>query len=297
MAKLDLQARACLVYVRVRNPSFKKTSKTLASEVEQDHGAAEGALGAVVRLVPEVYLKPLAKHAQRLRRIVEFHSAPWAAAGVRILPYSKIPAVKAELSAALADWEETVDRFVHQYSTIRAEAVARLNGLQSYVSDRWPDEDAVRGLFDARVGFMPLADVDGDFRLALAADEAEAMRMDLQAELEANLRESQQDARDRAVVVLQRFIESVGKYKVVADPTAPSGMRTEGAFWQSTVTNVREIAQVCRSLNFLGDAEFDRVCAEMEALGAVDAEHLKLSDGIRTGALTQANSLMAALLR
>jgi hypothetical protein len=113
----------------------------------------------------------------------------------------------------------------------------------------------------------------------------------------ATFRESQQDARDRAIAVLQRFVEAVGRYKQVADPTAPSGIRTEGAFWQSTVSNVREIAGICRSLNFLGDAEFDKVCAEMEALGAVDAEHLKLSDTIRTDALTKASGLMSALLR
>lgn len=292
----NLSARACLVHIKIKNPSFKKTSRALANEVEADHGSAERTVNAVVRLVPEAYLKPLAKHAQRLRRIVEFYSAEWAGSW-RIVPYAKLAEIKAEITPALQDWEATVDQFVLQYAAIRAEAQAQLNGLAGYVAHQWPSDDDVRGLFDARLGIMPLADVASDFRLALSADEAAAMRLDLQAELEANLQASQRDARDRAVEVLQRFVASVGKYRVVADPTAPTGMRTEGAFWQSTVSNVREIAQVCRSLNFLGDAEFDRVCAEMERLGAVDAEHLKLSDQVRSDAINHANGLMASLLK
>lgn len=292
----NLSARACLVHIKVKNPSFKKTSRALANEVEADHGSAERTVNAVVRLVPEAYLKPLAKHAQRLRRIVEFYSAEWAGSW-RIVPYSRLADVKAEITPALQDWEATVDAFVAQYATIRAEAQAQLNGLAGYVAHQWPSDDEVRALFDARLGIMPLADVASDFRLALSADEAAAMRLDLQAEIEGNLMAAQRDARDRAVEVLQRFVASVSKYKVTADPSAPSGIRTEGAFWQSTVTNVREVAQVCRSLNFLGDADFERVCAEMEALGAVDAEHLKLSDQIRSDALNQASGLMASLMK
>lgn len=293
---MNLSERACLVSVRIKNPSFKKTSRALATEVETDHSAAERTVNAVVRLVPDAYLKPLAKHAQRLRRIVEHYSAEWAGSW-RILPYSRVADVKGDITPALQDWEATVDKFVAQYATIRAEAQAQLNGLAGYVAHQWPSDEEVRGLFDARLSIMPLADVQSDFRLALSAEEAAAMRLDLQAEIEGNLDASQRDARDRAVAVLQRFVDSVGKYRVIADPSAPTGMRTEGAFWQSTVSNVREIAQVCRSLNFLGDAEFDRVLGEMEALGAVEIEHLKLSDQVRADAIAQASGLMASLLK
>lgn len=293
---INLSDRACLVHIRIKNPSFKKTSRALANEVEAEHGATDRTVNAVVRLVPEAYLKPLAKHAQRLRRIVEFYSAEWAGSW-RIVLYSRVADIKAEITPALTDWEATVDTFVAQYAAIRAEAQAQLNGLAAYVAHQWPTDDEVRALFDAKLSIMPLADVASDFRLALSEDEASAMRLDLQAELESNLQASQRDARDRAVTVLQRFVDSVGKYKVIADPSAPTGIRTEGAFWQSTVTNVREIAQVCRSLNFLGDAEFDRVCSEMEALGAVEAEHLKLSDQVRASAIDHANDLMASLLK
>lgn len=293
---INLSDRACLVHIRIKNPSFKKTSRALANEVEAEHGATDRTVNAVVRLVPEQYLKPLAKHAQRLRRIVEFYSAEWAGSW-RIVLYSRVADIKAEITPALTDWETTVDAFVAQYAAIRAEAQAQLNGLAAYVVHQWPTDEEVRALFDAKLSIMPLADVASDFRLALSEDEAAAMRLDLQAELESNLQASQRDARDRAVAVLQRFVDSVSKYKVVADPSAPTGIRTEGAFWQSTVTNVREIAQVCRSLNFLGDADFDRVCSEMERLGAVEAEHLKLSDQVRADAIVHANDLMASLLK
>jgi hypothetical protein len=90
MTKMDLQSRACLVYVAHREPRPSKRHRAACPpRSRRDKGASDRTVNAVVRLVPEDYLKPLAKHAQRVRRVVEHYSAPWAAAGVRILPYAR----------------------------------------------------------------------------------------------------------------------------------------------------------------------------------------------------------------
>lgn len=297
MTQFDLASKACLVFVKVRNPSFKKTSKALSAEVEGNHGAAESTVNAVVRMVPDKYLKPLAKHAQRLRRTVEAYSACWATSGVRIMPYARVSELKQRVDADLADWQGAVDTFVNQYSAIRAEAMTGLNGLQAYVAGAWPEVEQVRSLFDARVGFMPVTNVDSDFRLALSADEADAMRADMQAQIESSLAEAHAENRERAAEVLQRFVDAVGKYRVIADENSSTGVRVEGGFWSQTVTNVREVADGLRHLNFIGDAAFDAVMDRMAALGGVDADHMKLSDTVRESALSEANALLSALSR
>lgn len=290
-----LQERACLVYVQIRNPSFRKTSKALSGEVADGHGAAEDTVAASIRMVPDKYLKPLNKFAQRLRRVMEDHSAPWATKGVRIMPYDRVAALRAAAQDAIDDFEKAADVFTKQYAAIRAEAKLGLNGLGKFVENQWPDAAEVRDLFQAKIGFMPIADVTGDFRLTLSDDMAAAMRADMQAEMDAALHEAQADNRARAKAVLDRFVEAVGKYREVPDPDSPSGVKVEGGFWAQTVTNVADVARIVRDLNLIGDGEFTAICNRMEALGTIAPEHLKLSDEVRKEALDEANGLLTAL--
>jgi len=293
----DLTKQACLVYVKIKQPTFKTTSRALGAEVEDHHAAAEKTVAAVVQMVPAAYTKPLAKIAQRLRRAVEDASAPWAINSVRIMQWAHVDLLKQTVAPILLQWDDAVANFVKHYAAIRAEAVAQLNGLNRYVASRWPTEDEVKSLFNAKVGFAPLGDVAGDFRLNLQADAAAALRLDLQAELQANLQAAMEDNKARALEVLGRLRDAVSKYRVYVDPADPTRVKTEGAFWASTVTNVRDVATLLRSLNFLGDRDFDQICSEMAALGSVDAEHIKLSDDIKTDVIDEADRLMGLLMQ
>lgn len=292
---IALQDRACLVYVQIRNPSFRKTSKALSGEVADGHGAAEDTVAASIRMVPDKYLKPLNKFAQRLRRVSEDHSAVWATKGVRIMLYQSVAALRAAAQDVIDDFDKAADLFTNQYAAIRAEAKLGLSGLGKFVENEWPDVAEVRGMFEAKIGFMPIADISSDFRLTLSDDMAAAMKADMQAEMDAALHEAQADNRARAKVVLGRFVEAVGKYREINDPGAPSGVRVEGGFWAQTVTNVAEVARIVRDLNLIGDAEFTDVCDRMEALGKIAPEHLKLSEEIRTEAIDEAKGLLTAL--
>jgi hypothetical protein len=209
--------------------------------------------------------------------------------------YGSVANLRQAAQDAIDDFDKAADLFTRQYAAIRAEAKLTLSGLGKFVENDWPDAAEVRSLFEAKIGFMPIADISGDFRLALSDDEANAMRADMQAQMDAALHEAQADNRARAKAVLDRFVEAVGKYREVADPDAPSGIRIEGGFWAQTVTNVAEVARIVRDLNLIGDAEFTSVCDRMEALGKIAPEHLKLSEEIRTEALDEAKGLLTAL--
>lgn len=295
MEQFDLQAKACLVYVVVRNPSFQKTSGKLSQDTAAHHGADEDRLTSVVAMIPKRYLQGLKNKAQQIRRCLEVLSSPWATRGVRIMPVGNIDKVKAAVDAAIAEFLDEVEAFVKKYSSIRQQAKQGLGNLGEYVEEHWPSPERIREKFSARIGFAPVVAVGEDFRLQLSKEQAEAMRHSMRDEMETSMAEAMQDNKDRAMFVLSEMVRKVSAYKVTPDPKAAAGYRTEGSFWATAMTNVKDVASAVRDLNLIDDKGFDQICKRMEALGDIDATHLKIDPVLRKEALTEAQSLMKAL--
>lgn len=291
----NITETACLVYAKIKAPSFKKTSKELGQKTACEHGADEDRVNAVIRMLPEIYTKKIAAAAQAIRRSVECYSAPWATKAVRIMPVSRLQALNAAVAPELERFEDAVDFLVKNYRDIRREAKLGLKDLNDYVDAQWPSEDALRSLFSAKVGFSPVANITGDFRLALSAKHAEALRAEMQAEMDAAIAEAMNDSKARARTVLTQMVERIGSYEEVVDPTAKSGFKIVGKFWDTALTNVKDVAEVLKELNLVNDADFDMICKRMIKLGQVKPEHVKASVQIRDEAVTEAQSLLGAL--
>lgn len=291
----DLTQSACLVYAKIKNPSFKKTSKSLGEKTAAEHGADEDRVNAVIRMIPEIYTRPIAAAAQAIRRAVEAHSAPWATKAVRITLMARCAVISAAVEPELERFKAAVDNLVKHYKDIKREAQLGLSGLNSYVDHHWPSEDTLRGMFDAKVGFAPLGNIHGDFRLSLSKKHAEALKAEMQAEMDAAIAEAMADNKQRAMKVLTEMVERIGSYEEVVDPTAKSGFRIKGKFWDTAVTNVKDMGQILKDLNLIGDREFTDICNRMIKLGEVKPDYIKASTQIRDETVSEAQSLLTAL--
>jgi hypothetical protein len=229
-------------------------------------------------------LSALSKATSAARKLFLGSSAAWAADG-RLIPIVEISNLKTKF-ATIKDAHETAKvELGARYADLIRDAKPALGTFAGdFVFPTWAQ---VSAKISMELNFLPLPGAENDWRLKLQQEELAL----LQAGIEAANAEMQASNRQRAQEALNDMLERVSAYRVVQDHTTKTGERIEGAFHQSALDQLRETAQMLRTLNFLNDAAFGDICDEMERIGRIKANELKASQAYRDSVLGQAEAL------
>jgi len=277
---------AMLVSLNVRSYGAKKEDKKITAEVAQQHGATTDVGRYTKQLVLKDQLEPITKAVTALRQFHYDNTLPWLDEGVRILPSGNYQEYKAAMSGLQDDYDSAVRAFVSDWPDIIAQARARLNGMFN-VADYPVD---IRARFGCAVRYMPVPDAN-DFRVSIADNE----RAELQRQIEETLSDASQaamrDLWERVTVCVSAMAERLKAFKVVQ---SGGKIKTENAFRDSLVENLRDLCALIPRLNFAGDSRLEAVRQQIEAeLLACDAQDLR-NDHVTRGSVAASAERIAA---
>jgi hypothetical protein len=152
----------------------------------------------------------------------------------------------------------------------------------------YPSRHDIRALFVLDVKIMPCPDA-GDFRVDLAEEHAADIRADVEARVREALDDAMRDTRERILKVVGHMAERLRAYR----PAGKRGDKTEGAFRDSLVDNVRDLAALLPAFNLTNDPLLDRIAEKIRRdLCAHDAETLRQSPTRRKATAERAEAIL-----
>lgn len=164
-------------------------------------------------------------------------------------------------------FEAEADKFVSDiYPSVLAEAQVRLAGL--YEADDFPRPDALRAKFRMQVALMPVT-AAAELKLDHLTETVQAeLKAEYEAQLEERMRETRQEMWRRLIEPATLFAQAM------QDP--------ERVFKESTVENLRQIAEMAPRMCVAPDPELNAMCSHLKGLLAnVDAKVLRRDDAAR----------------
>lgn len=289
-----LARAAMLVALTVESYGARREDKKISEDVARQHNA-QGDVGKYNKqLVDKKFLEPITKAVTALRQYHYTHTLPWLDNGLRIIPVGMYDTYKREI-AQLVDAYETATRdFCARWdSEIIPDARKRLNGMFN-LSDYPAD---VRARFQVRSRFLPIPDV-ADFRVSIADSERQALAQQIEATMSDASQAAMRDLYERVSESVSHMADKLAGYRVVIGEDGKS--KTENAFRDSLVENLRDICDVLPKLNFAGDSRLEAIRAKISAtLLQHSAQELrddfKVRESVQRGAAEIASEIGAAM--
>lgn len=186
-----------------------------------------------------------------LRTRFYWHTLPWAHRGVRILPAVSFAQYSDEMRKGSQQFIDCVESFCNEWPRLKTLALAETHGLVK--PEDFPAN--VRDRFGVELQVMPIPTV-GDFRVAMADEDAARLKAQMQEGVDAQIREALVLATREPYERLYELVKNMCQR--LADP--------DGKFHDTLITNVRDLCAVMPALNITGDANLQQVTALAEKM-------------------------------
>jgi hypothetical protein len=282
-----LSQKAVLASIRISQWSARKVDKNATDEIHARNHAEPHAGRYNKLLIAREGLQKVQHVAGEARTFHYAMTQPWLDDGARLLPSALFIDYANRIRDLKADFHQAADEFALEYPAYVDDSKVRLGRLFK-VAD-YPDPSEIRSTFEFDTKILPCPDAD-DFRVDLAEEHAADIRADVEARLKQALDNAIRDSVNRVVETVGHMAARLRAYRRAWEP----GDRTQGAFRNSLVDNVRELARLLPAFNLTGDPVLadisDRINAE---LCAFDADALRGDQATRQLVASRAESILA----
>lgn len=276
-----LNTRAMLVSLNISLWTARKLDRKVTAEVNSLHAASADAGRYNKHLLPgdAKSLETVRKLAQGARDTYYTQTLPWSADGARILPAAMFMEFSATMRNAAQAFNQARDEFLADYPTLKANARILLNGM--FKEEDYPTPADIARKFGFALNFSPVPDA-GDFRVAIADDQAEAIRRQIEA--------TAQEAEARAMRDLwQRLHDATAA--MVDRLSTPDAI-----FRDSLIGNMRELLDILPRLNVAQDPALAAMADEAERkLAAYHPQDLRDDKATRAMVAADAAAIMARM--
>lgn len=263
-APFRIGSAGVLVSLRISQWMGRRGDKSAASEVAETKSAERSMVSLHKALVDPKALKSIREIATEARLYHYETTLPWED-GKGFLPTSKIQPYTQKMQDFRMRFETATKEFYRVYTRLVEAARKQLGDL--YKEDDYPDLPRIKTLFDLRFVFEPVPE-ESQFQTHVVGDGLEDMRRELVAE---NQR--------REVAMRRDLWERL--YKPVAH-LATKLSDEDSIFRDSTVRNVKELAETVLELNVFNDPSLATMARELtRTLGALDPDKLRESKSER----------------
>lgn len=250
MAKLS--ERAILSALHVGVWSGMAIDRDVTEEVSENHKADLKDAGRYnKRLISPVFLKPTSRVQSVARRTHQILTLPWEDNGKRILSTTGHKHYTEQMRLLRLQFDAAVREFLSKFDDAVKEAKPRLGTM--FDVEEYPTAAEVKDKFwfDVEITGVPEA---GDFRAELSDASVKAIVKDIERRADDRLQAAMNDVFERILKVTGHMVERLKNY------TPPTG-KTKGEkgsnFQDSTVYNIKELADLLPALNLTGDKRLD----------------------------------------
>ena len=277
----SIATRAMLVRVKIKRFSGSKSDKKVSKEVATAHNSDETMGRYAKHVIPKEYLDPITSLAGEIRQEHYRMTLPWNDDGQRILSNLGYGKYQDFMRASEQRWNDAVDDFIRKWPEAVDKARVQLNGLFNPAD--YPDISALRGKFEFGWGVDPLPTAE-DFRVDLGNHEVEAIRQQIEANGQAQVRQAVSDAWNQMRDVVAKMVESLKRF----DPND----RKRTTFHSTLVGNIGDLLAVLPSFNLTEDPEMDAAIERMKVLTRFSADELKENTWKRSEVLADAERIL-----
>lgn len=263
--------RAVLVSLNIGSWGSGKTDHEATKLVHASKHANAGAGRYVKSLIDMSSLRGVKGSQHALREFHYTNTLPWTDSGWRLLPTVNY----LEYSAGIDERQRTVNHevelFLRQYDAQVELSRQRLGDM--FNPAEYPDKSELPVRFYSRVSRRPMPTGD-DLRLNISADQEEALRIEIDADVRAALNEAMKDPWQRIADILGRTVESLSHYGEL-EP----GAQKSRTFRDSTINNIKELCELLPRLNLTEDEDLQRTIIDLQSkIEGVDPEDLRRND-------------------
>jgi hypothetical protein len=206
---------------------------------------------------------------------------PWLNDGTRILATKNYQKFTAAMLKLQAETEQAVESFLLDYPTIKDNAKTFLNGM--YKEEDFPSVGKLRGKFAFGVRTLPVPTSD-DFRVTLTDGQIDQVKIDLENDMRKALDDAMRHTVSQVADAVKAMAEKLKGY---------TGSK-QGAFRDSLIENMRDLADNLDGFNLTGDKRLDAVIDRIKTeLCTDDAKALRENEQARKDTIASAESIMA----
>ena len=251
-----LKEKVMVINLSISQWTARKFDPTASKEVATNHAATDAGRFNKILIAGEA-LKSIAKVANSARTFHYQNTLPWKDNGERILPSENFFNYASEMAKFRAEFDSLVGEFISNYPMLVDEAKARLNTLFS--ESDYPAPAIIQKKFKLSYDFDSISEVD-DFRVAISEEEADNIRLQIQATIDRRIANAQDEMLNRirtAVLNMADALEMPDK-----------------VFRDSLVGNIEELVELTPILNFNKNQKIDDAVNMMKPL-CVDPNQLR----------------------
>lgn len=277
---MGLSDKAMLVDITFHSWGGYKHDKKVSQEVAEAHNSDVTMGRYNKQLIPREAFAKINRVYGRIDSDYKKLTLPWLDTGSRILSSDAYFKFTEKMRHYSKEWNEAVDAFCEEYPSLMEESERRLNGLFRAEEYPKPNEIKHRFGFNWRIAPLPVA---GDFRVGLDENEVALIRQGIE--------ETQKEAVKVALLSVAKRIEAALAHLVERIRAVDND---GGILRESTLDNVKELAELIPELNVMEDARLDEIARRIKSdLGVFGSEHLRSSDKAREFAKKTAEEILA----
>ena len=227
---------AMLASLHARQWSGRKFDRDASDDFNKSKGADKDAARVNKLLVSKEALKPVQQLVTQCRQEFYRVTLPWGDDGDRILPAAAYPDFAQFMDQKQDEFDRLVDTFVEDYRKEVREAAHRMGDLFN-IGD-YPKPSEIRNRFSMSFSVRPIPTQD-DFRVNLSSDVEDAIRQQVQSDLETLTQTAMQHVWQRVGTMIEDVRDRL------ADPNA--------RFKRNLLDNLVEMVEDLERLNVTGD--------------------------------------------
>ena len=285
-----LANKAVLSSLNISEWTARKLDRKVTAETNQRYKAADNAGWYNKLLIDDETLDEIHSIVSEARNLHAKQTQPWIDKGPRVLSNKLIAKHTADFQILRQRFETAADAFSDKYPRLLRDAPKRLNGM--FDRDDFPDPDKVRGMFKMKLDLMPCPD-EGDFRVSIGEEQL----ADFRESMDDAHKRQQQDTKERLTAIIGNMATRLREYGKVDDGEESSDGRQKGkragAFRDSLVGNVRELAELADAFNLDDDPKLTKIIEDVQAsLCAHEPDELREDAKLRARTAKSADKIL-----
>lgn len=276
-----LAQSAVLVSLNISAWTPYKFDRQITDDVNAQHGASNAGRWNKRLFGKGTSYDALSSVMAKARQEFVAITQPWCNDGTRILASKNFQKFKAKFDKLKLEFEQCGETFYLDYPSIQDGAKQFLNGM--YKETDFPSVAKLRGKFSFSFRTFPMPTSD-DFRVSLTDSQIDAIKADLETEMNKALSDA-----------MRHTVAQIGEaVSAMADKLRVYNGSKQGAFRNSLVENMRELADNLDGFNLSGDSKLDAVIERIKTeLCTDDADALRENEQVRNDVVASAESIMA----
>lgn len=252
---MKLSERAMLASLHTGAWSGNKHDQQVTEETAEAHNADAKESGRWNKQI--IARKNLSKVASKLRVARQSHrilTLPWDDMGTRILSAQGYQHYTGVMRTCRLAVDAAAAEFRKEYPNYIKEARATLGSM--FNSDDYPSAKALEDKFYIDVEIKPIPEA-GDFRTKLADNTLKVITKDIEQRTQSRIKAAVQDVFERVADVTGKMAERLTNYEKAEGQS--------GAFRDTLVYNVTELADLLPSLNITDDPRLTDLAKRLKA--------------------------------